>query len=332
MIFIRHSYSKMYCFVEFCHSVYTNFDKSFPMFAYKSIQLQKLHIMKKIILLLSLINFQLLLSQNPHVTEQLTYNTIRIETDVATGTGFFFNFKVETDSLKQIPVIITNKHVIDGSKKIFLYFRKSLNGQPQNGNAVIFEIPNSSITVIQHPNPKIDLVAIPIAQIIQQLQKNGVTAYTIGFSENEIPSNEFQKKELKAFEEIYMIGYPRGLWDEINNMPIVRRGITATAPYLDYNGAKEFLIDIAAFGGSSGSPVFQYNPSGYSDKSGTINVGDMRLFLLGILYAGPQYTVDGELVKTIPSDLSEKVKSQIPMNLGYVIKSSEILGFKTVLK
>ncbi len=137
---------------------------------------------------------------------------------------------------------------------------------------------------------------------------------------------------MKAFEEIYMIGYPRGLWDETNNMPIVREGITATAPYLDYNGAKEFLIDIAAFGGSSGSPVFLYNSSGYADKSGSINVGRSRLFLLGVLYAGPQFTIDGEVIKLVPGTSSEKVKSQIQMNLGYVIKSSEILGFKTILK
>jgi hypothetical protein len=154
--------------------------------------------MKTIILFLSLFTIQVSLSQNPHVTEQLTYNTIRIQTDIATGTGFFFSFKVEKDSTKQIPVIITNRHVINGSKKILLYFRKSLNGQPQNGNAEIFEIPNSPMTVIQHPNPKIDLVAIPIAQIIQELQKNGITAYTISFSENEIPSDKFQKKRIES--------------------------------------------------------------------------------------------------------------------------------------
>lgn len=288
--------------------------------------------MKAIKLFVFLLTAEISFSQNAHITEQLTYNTIRIETENATGTGFFFNFKVKNDSLKHIPTIITNKHVVDGSKKIFLYFRKSSNGQPQNGPALIFEIPNTTNTVIQHPNPKIDLVAIPIAAILQQLQKNGNTAYTIGFSEKEIPSDEFQKKELKAFEEIHMIGYPRGLWDETNNMPIVREGITATTPYLDYNGAKEFLIDIAAFGGSSGSPVFLYNSSGYADKSGNINVGGSRLFLLGVLYAGPQYSVDGEVIKSIPGVSSEKVKSQIPMNLGYVIKSSEILGFKTILK
>ncbi|SHF93398.1 Trypsin-like peptidase domain-containing protein [Flavobacterium micromati] len=270
--------------------------------------------------------------QVPHITEQLTYNSIRIETDKAVGTGFFFNFKVENDSTKHIPVIITNKHVIQGATKIFLYFRKSINGSPENGNAFIYEIPNSSKTVVQHPSTNIDLVAIPIGQILQQAQKNNTFIYTVGFSENEIPNDEFQKKEFKTFEEIFMIGYPNGLWDETNNMPIVRKGITATPSYLDYNGKKEFLIDIAAFGGSSGSPIFQYNDSGFVDKKGNAQFGASRLFLLGILYAGPLYTVNGEVLKAIPGTYSEKVKSEMPMNLGYVIKSSEILEFKKVLK
>lgn len=269
--------------------------------------------------------------QSPHITEQLTYNTIRIETDKFVGTGFFFNFKVEKDSTKYIPVIITNKHVVNGATKIFLFFRKSINGTPENGNAFIYEIPNSPKTVIQHPNPNTDLVAIPIGQILQVMEKNNIFVYTIGFSENEIPTDEFQKKEFKTFEEIFMIGYPNGLWDKTNNMPIVRKGITATPSYLDYNGKKEFLIDIAAFGGSSGSPIFQYNDSGYIDKRGTARFGSSRLFLLGILYSGPLYSVGGEVIKTIPGVSSEKVKSEVPMNLGYVIKSSEILEFKKLL-
>lgn len=269
--------------------------------------------------------------QTPHITEQLTYSTIRIETDKFVGTGFFFNFKFEKDSTKHIPVVITNKHVVDGATRIFLYFRKSINGVPENGSALIYEITNSNRTVIHHPNPKIDLVAIPIAQILQKLEISNLSAYTIGFSENDIPSDDFQKKEFKTFEEIYMIGYPNGLWDQTNNMPIVRRGITATPSYLDYNGGEEFLIDIAAFGGSSGSPIFQFKDSGYIDKKGNSFFGASRLFLLGDLYAGPLYTVKGEVIKSTSSSYSEKVESEVPMNLGYVIKSSEILEFKKVL-
>lgn len=281
---------------------------------------------------LLLIVAQFAFGQTPHITEQLTYNTIRIETDKGVGTGFFFNFKVEKDSTKYIPVIITNKHVVNGATKISLHFRKSINGSPENGNALIYEIHNSSKTVVQHPNSNTDLVVIPIGQILQQLQKNNILVYTVGFSEDEIPTDEFQKKEFKTFEEIFMIGYPNGLWDKSNNMPIVRKGITATPSYLDYNGKKDFLIDIAVFGGSSGSPIFQYDDSGYIDKRGTARFGASRLFLLGVLYAGPLYTINGEVIKITPGSTSEKVKSQVLMNLGYVIKSSEILEFKKILK
>jgi hypothetical protein len=34
-----------------------------------------------------------------------------------------------------------------------------------------------------------------------------------------IPSEEVYK-DLNAVEEILMIGYPNGLWDEINNLPL----------------------------------------------------------------------------------------------------------------
>ena len=45
-------------------------------------------------------------------------------------------------------------------------------------------------------------------------------------------------ESLDAIEEIVMIGYPNGLWDSVNNMPIARRGITATPVYLNYEGKK----------------------------------------------------------------------------------------------
>jgi hypothetical protein len=131
-----------------------------------------------------------------------------------------------------------------------------------------------------------------------------------------------------------MIGYPNGLWDAINNMPIIRKGTTATDPKLDYNGKKELLIDAACFPGSSGSPVLICNKGGYTDKKGNLNWGTTRLIFLGILYAGPQLTVTGEIkVVTIPT-LQQKALSvsQIPNNLGYIIKSDRILDFIPVLK
>lgn len=63
-----------------------------------------------------------------------------------------------------------------------------------------------------------------------------------------------QLGELSAIEDIIMIGYPDGIWDSINNQPIIRRGITATQPKNNFNGKQEFLIDAAC------SPRFKWFP------------------------------------------------------------------------
>ena len=42
-----------------------------------------------------------------------------------------------------------------------------------------------------------------------------------------------------AVEDIMMIGYPNALWDSEHNMPIIRKGITATPVWLDHNGKKD---------------------------------------------------------------------------------------------
>jgi hypothetical protein len=90
-------------------------------------------------------------------------------------------------------------------------------------------------------------------------------------------------KGLDAVEEVLFIGYPCGIWDARNLLPIVRRGITATPIYIDFSGRKQFLIDASVFPGSSGSPVFIYNAGIYWDKKSGSTVVGHRLFFLGIL-------------------------------------------------
>lgn len=274
--------------------------------------------------------------QNMHITEKLLNGTIRIEASnksgTSTGTGFFFNFFADNEKKIQISVIITNKHVVNGFDNIRLFFRKVKNNEPDYGPPFIVTIPNEPLRVIEHPNKDIDLVAIPTAPIYAELDKKGVGIYYIAADESRIADDSTQKAELKSIEEILMIGYPNGLWDTKNNMPIVRKGITATTPYLDYNGKREFLVDIAAFGGSSGSPILFYRDI-YTDRNYVAKVGP-KLFLLGILYAGPLYTVEGKVIKSNPADTTvyPNIRTNIPMNLGYVIKASELLEFKKILQ
>jgi len=142
--------------------------------------------------------------------------------------------------------------------------------------------------------------------------------------------------EFDALDDVILIGYPIGIWDSINNMPLFRRGITSTRPALKYQGRREFVIDAACFPGSSGSPVFRYKPA--LGLKGTANqvvvTGDApQLTLLGVLYAGPQYTVEGELqIVTVPTQQQPVPVSRIPTNLGYVIQADCLLEFEPIVE
>ncbi|MGX3065578.1 hypothetical protein [Ursidibacter arcticus] len=171
-----------------------------------------------------------------------------------------------------------------------------------------------------------DLAILPIAPILMKMRNTGKEPYFIPLDKNILPTNELLE-ELSPMEDIVMIGYPNGLWDRKHNLPIIRKGITATHPKLNYNGKMEFLIDAACFPGSSGSPVFLANLGSFTSKDGRL-MGGFRIALLGTLYAGPQHTAKGDIIfSPIPQALTS-----IPNNLGLVIRYDALNDFEPILK
>ncbi len=133
-------------------------------------------------------------------------------------------------------------------------------------------------------------------------------------------------------EEIVMIGYPNGIWDRTHNLPIIRKGITATHARLPLNGKSEFLIDAGCFPGSSGSPVFLANIGSFLRPDGSMSIGT-RIALLGTLYAGPQHTTTGDVVVVeVPTDTKALAIGAIPNNLGYVISSSRLSELEDLVR
>ncbi|MDF1612614.1 S1 family peptidase [Stygiobacter electus] len=264
------------------------------------------------------------------ISEQLAYSTVRIECEysdgsLGTGTGYFFRFKDDKANNRFIPVVITNKHVVKDSKKGKILFTKAnANNEPIDTDHFGIFIDNFEFFWKMHPDSDVDLCSMPIAPFINAAQNQNVKLFYISLDMSLIPNTD-QLAELSVLEEIVMIGYPNGIWDSKNNKPIFRKGITATHPNLNYEGKKEFMIDVACFPGSSGSPVFILNEGGYRDKKGNTYMGRSRVFLLGTLYAGPQHIATGE-IKIINVPIAQKpiAISSIPNNLGLVIKSERI--------
>lgn len=80
--------------------------------------------------------------------ETLAYSTVRIETEIggggtATGTGFFYRLAEEGERF--IPVIVTNKHVVEGATRgRFKLTLRTSDGKPDRLNHATFILDDSS--------------------------------------------------------------------------------------------------------------------------------------------------------------------------------------------
>lgn len=268
-------------------------------------------------------------------SEQIAHSTVRIEVETAdgkrgTGTGFFFSFANESG--KYVPVIVTNKHVVEGAVRgRFHHSTADPDGNPVYSEHEVFTFEGFQGFWVPHPEVDIDLCAMPIAPILERANQTGKRLFFVQLEMSLVPSSD-DLAQLTVMEDILMAGYPNGIWDQKNNMPVLRRGVTATHPNLDWNGKPEFLVDAACFPGSSGSPVFLFNLGGYAAKTGGMVIGP-RLKLLGVLYAGPQHTVEGEIrIVKVPTLDRPVAVSTIPNNLGIVVKARKLEAFETLFR
>lgn len=275
------------------------------------------------------------MSKFEHPIEKLIHSTIRIECEtpngLSSGSGYYFAFLCKDDGF-HVPCIVTNKHVIRGATRgrFFLSLQKE-DGIPDLGHhfPVIFD--NFESMWVGHPDDDVDLAIFPLAPIFTHCQNEGKKLHYVMLDKHIIPDQKLLNT-LPTMEDIIMIGYPNGIWDEKHNLPIIRKGISATHPKLSYNGKPEFMIDAACFPGSSGSPVFLANIGSFLNETGALCAGS-RIALLGTLYAGPQHTATGEVkVINVPTATKPISVSSIPNNLGLVIHSRKLNDFEPILE
>ncbi|MEN2453642.1 serine protease, partial [Bacillus sp. JR_15] len=259
------------------------------------------------------------------------YSTVRIECRnenyESTGTGFFYNFKIGTNVF---PVLVTNKHVISGysTGRLILNIGDNSKDEPEDRKEVNFD--DFETHWIFHPDEDVDLCIFPMGELLYKFHREGQGVFFRAIDKSFIPTKEIIDTLIPR-EDILVVGYPNGIWDEFNNLPIMRDGITATHYRFDYNGKKNFLIDASIFPGSSGSPVFIYN-HGYIDNLGNITMGSERLIFIGIVYGVYQHGVSGELEVQFPTKQGISVNTQVPNNLGIAIKSERIFEFEPIIQ
>lgn len=261
------------------------------------------------------------------IAEKLLFTTIRVETRVAdgndgTGTGFLFAY--ETDG-RHIPVIVTNKHVVESAATGWLTFHiRGDNDQPKLGSSYRLEITDFSMAWHGHPDPEIDVTVMPLAPVMEMLGSQGVRPF-LKWIDRSITATPQLIAELDALEDVVFIGYPNGIWDAKNFLPISRRGTAATHIAVDFQGKKQFLLDASVFPGSSGSPVFLFNKGMFSDRQGNTSIAT-RIAFLGVV-AAVFFREDFNQIRLVshPTPSTPVAVAREMIDLGVVFKAQTVL-------
>lgn len=254
------------------------------------------------------------------VDEQLLFSTVRIEIlDLdhqiqGIGTGFFL--KVNLDKENSRILLVSNKHVLSKGTHLRLQFHKrnqDTNG-PQLGSIYSFIIKHHTEAVIIHPDPYIDLACINISLIISALNNE---IYYKFIDESLLAT--YTEDELDVAQRVTFIGYPDNRFDEIHNLPIIRSGLIASHPKVDFNGIKQFIIDAQVFPGSSGSPVM-INLT-FENYKNEIVIGRQKIRLLGVVAAT---MIRYNRIQFMPTNRPPDITVEEAIGLGIVFKTTAL--------
>ena len=259
------------------------------------------------------------------LAEKLYFTTVRIDTvdsdnNIGSETGFVFNYQRDGYNY---PFVVTNKHVVEGADRGNLRFLKKENNKPKLGDEFRVYLESFASQWMGHTESDVDIAVVPLGPLLEVMDSKGVEAYFRTVSSNDIPTEE-QLEEIDAFEEIVFVGYPNGIWDQVNHTPIMRKGNTATPIILDYEGKPQFLIDASVFSGSSGSPVFIYQSGVFGTRQGT--KAGTKFFFIGLVASGYYEKSPNEIVNLpIPTNQASVAINKEMIDLGIVWKARKVI-------
>ncbi|HVT72194.1 MAG TPA: serine protease [Lacunisphaera sp.] len=173
------------------------------------------------------------------------------------GTGFVYGYPTgnkdaEGNNLYRV-YLVTNKHVIDGQKDLWMRLNPE-EGKP--GQDVHLGIRSDSGESMwhYHKDPSIDL-----AVTLLNLQFLRERKLQFGFVEDDnhvVDRQQLKDGGLTAGDPVYVLGFPLGRIGKDRLYAVCRGGIVARCSEWIEGRGKEILVDATVFPGNSGGPVF----------------------------------------------------------------------------
>ena len=235
----------------------------------------------------------------------IAYTTAKIDIEPphepkSSGTGFFYHAPLRDGTGKALILLISNRHVfVDPKSRLIIRLnRRKEDDTPEFGNIQTFDQTGFENGYYDHPDPEVDLACINVSIL------GDMAVFTKWLDESFLDPIDYEKVAMGS--GVIFVGYPQCIYDKANNLPLLRSGVIASVPDVDYDGKGELVIDAQIFPGSSGSPVF-------------VAQGN-RYLLLGVI--SDAMTVDSELQR-LPTNMSRVGVEQV-LGLGTVVKQKHV--------
>ncbi len=254
--------------------------------------------------------------------KRLLFSTVRVDTELedgsaGSGTAFVIHHRHARGST---PFIVTNRHLVEGVRRGGLIFTQQREGRPDFGRRFQLNIDDFPAAWFYHPDEQTDLAIVPLRPLERAARDLGVELYYQAIDSRSIPDTA-QIRDFDALEDVLFVGYPSGIWDQVNLMPILRRGTTATPIELDFEGRKQFLIDAAVYPGSSGSPVFVVR----DDPMRARSEGARTIWFVGVVAAVFFRQEQNHIVSApIPANEGHGAAVTEMIDLGLIIKAESV--------
>jgi len=192
------------------------------------------------------------------------------------GTGFLFgkvvDDKIEMKDRTYHLWLITNKHVLEDFKKVYIKF----NGTEEECSKdypVTLVARNGKPQWIGHKNPNIDVAVIKISPSV--LKKDNRDYFFFQSDSHIMKKHEMKTKKITEGDKVYVLGFPMGLVSQDRSYVICRSGCIARIRNFLENKCLTVLIDATVFPGNSGGPVIICPSSVSIQGTNTIDKADL---------------------------------------------------------
>ncbi len=194
---------------------------------------------------------------------------------IGTGTGFFY---VKGDAL----YFVTNRHIVlDEKKKI----------EPDSLRLKL-HVDAKDLTKNQDLDIKLYSKGKPLWHVHEDYKKEGIDIAVLKLDRDTIQKTYLtkalsadvflpKKYLLPPGQDLFVLGYPRGVSDTKHNLPLARNAMVSSTHGVPFRGQPYFLIDAVLHPGMSWSPVFTKPSSTWVDDKGNVDfkMGNPTYFL-----------------------------------------------------